>query len=232
MPSEIQQRYIRLLIGATIMVAAILLFVVGLSKIVPFPPVTGMEYVIIIFGILGINFGMSSGKRLAYTIHDRDLILKRIKGQGRASTIIGNFVKLPIMFTAFTLIAWTILVIAFSLSKSVVVDTVLIGYVRWMLIFSMIVLITGSYIFYKARSYGKSHMLTLKGRIMMERSSKVVGEAMQRMDRAEEKGRNMAHQTDERGRELYHHVEDKGRGIVDRIEGEEKELVDRIKRKF
>jgi len=222
----------KLLVGASVMVAAILLFVVGLSKIVPFPPSTPMEYIILIFGILGINFGMSSGKRLAYTIHDRDLILERIKGHGSVSTKVSKIMSIPIMFTAFTLIAWTVLVIAFSFSKSIVVDTILIGYVRWLLIFSMIVLITGSYIFYKARSYGKSHMLTLKGRIIMERSSKIMGEAMRKMDRTEERGRNIVSQAEHDGRDILHHAKESGRGLVGRIEDEEKDLVDRIRRKL
>ncbi|MCK5038032.1 MAG: hypothetical protein KAS16_02930 [Thermoplasmata archaeon] len=232
MPTQHKLKYPMLLVGAAITVIALLLFVTSLFKMVPFPPVLPMEFVIIIFGILGIHFGISSGRRLAYTVHDRDIILERLQGHGRASSKISKIMQVPILLTAFTIIAWTLFVIGFSLSKSVVVDTVLIGYVRWVLIFSMIMLIVGSYFFYKARGLGKHHMLTFKGKIILEHSTSMMGEAMQRMDRAEERGRDMANHTEERGREIYHQAEDAGRGIVNRIEDEEKELVDRIRKKF
>ncbi len=232
MNTEIKYKYLPLLGGASIIMVALMIFIIGMSGMVRFPPVTSMEYIILLFGILGINFGRSSGKRLAYTIHDRDILLERTKGHGKFSSRISRILQIPIMLTAFTLIAWTMLVIGFSLSRSIVVDAVLIGYVRWLLIISMIILIMGSYVFYKARSHGKSHMLTLKGRILMEGGSKIVGNAMRKMDRAEDVGRDAMYRVEDRSKDMMHNAEDMGRNIVNRLENKEKEFVDRIKRKL
>ena len=190
MPTKFKRKLI-MLPGASITAIALLLFLIGISGTMAFPPVSIMEYGIVIFTILGINFGISSGKKLAYTVHDRNIILERTKGQGIITSIMGNFMRLPVLFASSTFIIWSLFIIILSLSWSVLSDSVFIGEVRWLMIFSMALLITGSYIFYKARSSGKSNMLTLRGKIIMERSSSIMGGAMGMVDQIEDTGKDI-----------------------------------------
>ncbi len=243
MESKVSQMYAMFLVGAVMVLAALWLFATSMTEMVPFPPETTMEFVIIIFVVLGMNFGISSGKKLAYTIHDRDIILNRVEGQGKVTTMLGKIMSMPILFTATTTIIWIVFIIIVSLMKNIVVDSVIIGTVRWLMIIAMIILIPGSFLIYRAASYGKPHMLTLKGKIIMNKSSRVVAEAMEKIDHVEDRGREMVHNPGDAGRDLYHKVEDTGRDMMhqatdtgrdmaERVDDKGKDVFDRIRKKL
>ena len=109
-----------LLVGAAMILAALWLFFISMSKMMPFPPPTFMEFVILIFALLGIYFGISSGRKLAYTIHDRDIIIGHIQSQsqGRITTMISTIIRMPIMFTILTTIIWILFIIVLTLFRS------------------------------------------------------------------------------------------------------------------
>ena len=150
-------------LGVVIMIFALFLFVLGVYKTLPIPPTKFMHYVILIFTVLGINFGISSGRKLAYNLHDRDLLLKRIP-EGSSTSVTNILIKNSIIFASLTVILWSIFIIVINLSWSVIGDRIFIGETRWLMIASMIVLICGSFLFYKVKSSTMSHMLTRTGK--------------------------------------------------------------------
>lgn len=87
--------------GVIIIVISLLLFTVAVSGTIPFPPTGIIQYIVLIFTLLGINFGISSGKKLAYSIHDKKIMLEQTeKQEDRAFTSIsGSFMRNSIIFT-------------------------------------------------------------------------------------------------------------------------------------
>ena len=175
--------------GIIVMIIALLLFVLGVYETLPFPPEKIMHYIILIFTLLGINFGISSGKKFAYNLHDKELLLKRIKGTTLTTFMLRSFMRNSIIFTSLTVLIWSIFIITASLLWTVFTDELFIGEIRWLMIFSMVLLIYGSYLLYKNKSAATTQMLTFTGK-KIEKANNLTKKATDIMDNVEQLGKN------------------------------------------
>jgi len=178
--------------GVIIITISLILFVVAVSRTIPFPPTSIIQYIVLIFTLLGINFGISSGKKLAYSLHDKRIMVEQTQEHdGRAITAIpGSFMRNSIIFTFLTIILWSLFIIILSFFWTILNDRVILGEVRWLMIFSMILLICGSYIFYRAKSYNIPDMLTFTGK-RMKQGNDIMKKAVNITEKTEQTGTNM-----------------------------------------
>ena len=182
--------------GVVVMVFGLLFFMVAVSDTLSLPPTKVMHYVIIIFTLLGINFGISSGKKLAYGLHDKNIILKDSDsdGKGRVSSAANVVMRRSVTFVFLTILFWSLFVIVLSFFWNALSDTLFFGQVRWFMIFSMVVLIVGSYLFYRAKVSTVTSMLTFTGK-RMKQTTDIGIKTSAVMDDAENMGENIMKKT-------------------------------------
>ncbi|HEC94720.1 MAG TPA: hypothetical protein ENI45_01990 [Thermoplasmatales archaeon] len=180
--------------GVVVMIFGLLLFMVAVSDTLSFPPTKVMHYVIIVFTLLGINFGISSGKKLAYGVHDKNIILKDTQGKGNVSSAAASVMRTSVAFAFLTILLWSLFVITLSFFWNALSDTLFFGQVRWFMILSMVILICGSYLFYKAKSSTVNSMLTFTGKKMKQGTS-VGKKTLKVMDNAENMGKSVMERT-------------------------------------
>ena len=123
-----------------------------------------MFTVVTIFTIVGIISGISVGKKMAYTIHDRELMAARLTGKGTITGTFGVAADISLLIGAIFIVGWTVFTLLLSFLEGAVVDSILMGYVRWLSILAMVTLITGSYLLFRARSSAKHEMLSFWGK--------------------------------------------------------------------
>ena len=123
-----------------------------------------MFYITTIFTLLGILSGISVGKKMAYTIHDRELMAERLNGKGAITGFFGMAANLSLIICAFFIVGWTLFTVFLGFVKGAVADRILLGYVRYLSLLSMAALITGSYLFFRARSSVRDEMLSFWGK--------------------------------------------------------------------
>ncbi len=123
-----------------------------------------MFTVVTAFTLLGILSGISVGKKMAYTVHDRELMAERLGGKGTITGAFGMATDLSLFIGAFFLVGWTVFTILLSFLEGAVTDRILLGYVRWLSILAMITMITGSYLLFRARASEKRRMLSFWGK--------------------------------------------------------------------
>ncbi|GEM_PF-3221419 len=147
---------------------AFVLAAVLFSIVVPASLDAGLEwymfYIVVGFTALGILSGISVGKKMAYTIHDRELMAERLEGRGTMTGIAAIFADLFLLMGVFLLVGWTVFMILLGFLESVVTDAILMGRVRWIAIVAMSVLITASYLFFRARASARHEMLSFWGK--------------------------------------------------------------------
>ena len=123
-----------------------------------------MFTVVTAFTLLGIISGISVGKKMAYTVHDRELMAERLGGNGAITGSFGLAADISLLIGAFFIVGWTVFMVFLSLLEGAVTDRILLGYVRWLSILAMITLITGSYLLFRARASEKRKMLSFWGK--------------------------------------------------------------------
>jgi len=123
-----------------------------------------MFVVVTVFTLLGIISGISVGKKIAYTIHDREFMARRLRGKGTITGTFGMAADISLLIGAFFIVGWTVFTLLLSFLEGAVTDRILLGYVRWLSILAMITLITGSYLLFRARSSAKHEMLSFWGK--------------------------------------------------------------------
>ncbi len=123
-----------------------------------------MFVVVTVFTLLGIISGISVGKKMAYTIHDREFMARRLSGKGTITGAFGMADDISLLIGAFFIVGWTVFTLLLSFLEGAVTDRILLGYVRWLSILAMITLITGSYLLFRARASAKHEMLSFWGK--------------------------------------------------------------------
>ncbi len=123
-----------------------------------------MFYIVTIFTLLGIISGISVGKKMAYTMHDRELMAERLGGNGAITGSFGLAADISLLIGAFFIVGWTVFTVFLSLLEGAVADRILLGYVRYLSLLSMTTLITGSYLFFRAKSSVRDKMLSFWGK--------------------------------------------------------------------
>jgi hypothetical protein len=197
------RRSIQILLGLTLSIAAGVLFIMSITATIHIPPSATMESVILAMALIGIYFGISNGKNLAYHIHDRELYLEISRGNGTITSMAGSMMRFPIFLASMTLILWSLGLIAMGFFWSALSDSLFLGEVRWMLILSMAILISGSFILFGAVGHGKDRMLTRKGKMLLKGHVWTVGGAMNMMDTVEDAGKGIVKEGMEKVQKIF-----------------------------
>ena len=101
-----------------------------------------------------------------------------------------SIMRNSIIFTFLTIILWSLFIIILSFLWTILNDRIILGEVRWLMIFSMILLICGSYLFYRAKSYNIPDMLTFTGK-RMKQGNDIMKKAMNITEKTEQTGTDM-----------------------------------------
>lgn len=123
-----------------------------------------MFYIVTAFTLLGILSGISVGKKLAYTVHDRELMAERLSGNGAITGSFGMTADLSLLIGVFVIAGWTLFTVFLGFMEGAVADRILLGYVRYLSLLSMATLIAGSYLLFRARSSAMDEMLSFWGK--------------------------------------------------------------------
>jgi len=110
-----------------------------------------------IFDAIALLLALFTGKKIAYIVHDKELLSSRFGTNSRNSR--GSIFLKPFGFMAdislligmILLLGWTVFTILLGFLPRAVFDSILFGHVRYSLILSVIGLILGSYLFFRAR---------------------------------------------------------------------------------
>lgn len=122
---------------------------------------------LVIFDAIGLLSALFVGKKIAYIMHDKALLSER-HGAGSTDSVFlkpfGFMADISLTIGLIVLVGWILFTILLGFLPGAVLDTIFLGHVRYSIIISVIGLILGSYLLFRARTSTNQKLLSSWGK--------------------------------------------------------------------